>query len=100
MSRHLDFDPVMRTKHTFHEEGDEYVVDSAHDVTEIIEANKASMAVHDEHERWGDISRVASIPMALYMQLQKEGIVDDEKAFKRWLNDPENWYFRTRFGRV
>jgi hypothetical protein len=35
-----------------------------------------------------------------YMDLKKKGILDDQVALKRWLNDPENRYFRTRPGQV
>ncbi len=100
MNSHLEFNPTMRIHRTFHEEDDEYIVNSAQDVTEIVEANKASMAAYDERERWGDGDRVASIPMGIYMQLQREGIADDEKAFRKWLDDPKNFMFRTRPGKL
>lgn len=100
MSSHLEFDPTMRIHRTFHEEGDEYIVNSAQDVTDIIETNKSSMAAYDEREKWGDGDRVASIPLGVYMQLQKVGIADDKMAFLKWLDDPENFMFRTRPGRL
>jgi hypothetical protein len=34
------------------------------------------------------------------MELKQQGIIDDPKALRRWLNDPDNRYFRTRPGRV
>jgi hypothetical protein len=43
---------------------------------------------------------VASIPMALYYQMKAEGKLDDQAYMKRWLNSPENRFFRTRPGKV
>jgi hypothetical protein len=44
--------------------------------------------------------KVGSIPMSIYHELQKQGILQDEKRLKKWLNDPDNRVFRTRPGRV
>ena len=49
---------------------------------------------------WGDMTRVASIPLSLYFDLKKKGIADDPVAMKRWLNDPDQRFFRTRPGRL
>jgi hypothetical protein len=38
--------------------------------------------------------------MPLFYRLKKDGIIDDPSAMKRWLNDPDNRFFRTRPGRV
>ena len=38
--------------------------------------------------------------MVVYYDLKNKGILDDPKAIKKWLNDPENKYFRTREGTV
>ena len=39
--------------------------------------------------------KVASIPLVVWNDLQKKGITRDKAAFKRWLNDPDNKFFRT-----
>ena len=80
----------------------DYTIHTEQDVTDRIDLNRAIHADHDERARYpGDgIHRVASIPMSLFMQLQKEGVADDPAAFKKWLNDPDNRFFRTRPGRV
>jgi hypothetical protein len=46
------------------------------------------------------MDRVASIPMGVYMELDAKGIARDEKAFARWLDDPDQRAFRTRPGRL
>jgi hypothetical protein len=38
--------------------------------------------------------------MYIYYDLQRRGILQDEKRLKAWLNDPENRVFRTRPGKV
>ena len=66
----------------------------------MIEENKKSYASMDERTKWGEWNKVASIPMPLYSRLKRDGIIDDEKKFKAWLNDADNRFFRTRPGRV
>lgn len=79
---------------------DEATIETVQDVTDLIEWNRAE---HDEYtslDRYGDLRRVASIPMSLYFQLKAKGIADDPAAMKRWLNDPDNRFFRTSPGKV
>lgn len=89
-----------------HEDGDGgLVVATTQDVTHIIEKNKAEYNSLDYGARWGEMTKVATIPMTVIDSLNKQGImkgfvVQDETRFKRWLNDPENRFFRTRPGTV
>lgn len=100
LKRTLSYDPVLGIKRTFHwdDTTDEFLIQTQQDTTDIVEANKA--AYNDAPDRWGDFTRVASIPISLYFDLKKKGIVDDDKAMKRWLEDPSNRFFRTRPGRL
>jgi hypothetical protein len=61
----------------------------------ILEANREQR--NADHGRHGDGlgHKVASIPLHIYFDLRRQGIVQDPKAFKRWLNDPDNVAFRT-----
>ncbi|HJQ13085.1 MAG TPA: hypothetical protein VJ840_18780 [Gemmatimonadaceae bacterium] len=43
---------------------------------------------------------VARIPLVILEELQRKGITRDQKAMKKWLNDPDNRFFRTREGKV
>jgi hypothetical protein len=75
------------------------------DAEGLLEVAKASMAQTDERARWGDTptdprNQIAFIPDVIWVDLYRRGIVRDKKAFKRWLNDPENRAFKTRPGRV
>jgi len=84
----------------FDDETGQATIQTQQDVTAIIEENKQEYAQVDERARWGEWSRVASIPMSIYFQLKAEGKLDDQEYMKKWLNDADNKYFRTRAGKV
>lgn len=70
------------------------------DVTPYVEAAKAQYNNTDERARWGEWSKVATIPLSILHDLRKRGITESGPKFKRWLNSPENRFFRTRPGKV
>lgn len=81
------------------------VIKTEQDVGALLEANKQAYSQTDERTKWGEFARVASIPLAVFQELNRKGIcrgfmVIDQKAMKAWLNDPENRHFRVRAGRV
>jgi len=101
VSRLLSSNSITKTWNTFHDLGNgEFVIDSKSDVSDVIEMNKSSMAVSNGRDRWGDGQIVATIPNIIYWDLVRRGIMDDEKALRKWLNDPANSAFRRRSGRV
>ncbi|HZR02338.1 MAG TPA: hypothetical protein VFA81_04090 [Burkholderiales bacterium] len=74
-------------------------------VDDLVEANK--YLANSEDSNWqGDMHRVASIPMNMFSHPSLQGIVTpagrilDQKAFKKWLNDPDNRVFRTKLGHL
>lgn len=84
----------------FHEDGG-ITLETKQDATEIIKANRQTYNQVDERAGWkGEFHRVASIPMSVWFQLKQQGILDDQAALKRWLNDSNNAAFRTRPGKV
>jgi|TARA_R110002167_G_scaffold55865_1_gene158705 phage-related protein len=106
MKRNLSFDPQSGISTDFtYEAGetladDHFIISTSQDVTKIIEANKRSEKEVDARAKWGEFSKVASIPLTIYYDLKAKGIVDDEKRLKRWLNDSDNKFFRTRGGTI
>jgi len=84
------------------------VIQTRQDVTDIVEQNKKEFNSFDERARWSDQlfgNKVASIPMTVIDDLNKQGImrgfaVLDDKRFAMWLNDPINRAWRTRTGKV
>jgi hypothetical protein len=89
----------------FHDADGNYILEVRQDVSGIIEKNKAEYAAIDERAKWGDLTKIATLPLAVIDDLNKKGImrgfaVTDERRFKVFLNDPDNRFFRTRPGEV
>ena len=107
VKRLFDYDPVTGVKQWFHmEDGDDHFVIQTEQPTEdLVEANKDAFNSFDSgRDKWGEMigqrTRVASIPMNVYLELRRKGVLQDQAALKRWLNDPDNAVFRTRPGTV
>lgn len=102
MSRRLlSRDPVtgVETYFHYHDDRDAFTLETVQQVDDVLDANKRDY--NDAQTGWkGDMHKVASIPMTLYLDLKRQGILDDQAALKRWLNDPGNRYFRTKPGKV
>ena len=99
--RIFDTDPLTGTTRYWHvKDNGEFVIETKQQISGIAESNKRSFADTDTKARYGDMAKVASIPLNVYYELKRQGIVDDPKAMKKWLNDPDNRAFRTRGGTV
>ena len=95
--RLFDRDPELGiTKYWHVKDNGEYVVETVQDVTGIAEYNKRSY--NNADKKWKDVNKVASIPLSVYYELKRQGIADDPKALRKWLNDSNNRVFRTRQG--
>lgn len=101
-SKNFDSNDSLGIKRTWHynTETDEATVETSQNVTAIIEENKQDFNLQEKHTKYGEWSKVASIPLSIYFELKAQGKLDDQAYMKRWLNDPENRYFRTRPGQV
>lgn len=93
-------DSLTKAETRFHWDHDSIVIENRADVGEVIEDNRRMHAMIDERAKWGEWAQVASIPMNIYMELQRVGIADDEKALRKWLDDRDNSVFRTRPGKL
>lgn len=102
MSKRLfDVDPLTGITQYWHwdDERQQFTIETEQKVDDLLDANRRQY--NDSTDAYkGDMHKVASIPMNIYMDLKQKGIIDDPAAFKQWLNDPENRYFRTKPGRV
>lgn len=74
----------------------EYVVETVQEVTSVIDGNKREY--NDTPDRYGEFNKVARLPLSVYYELKRKGILNDPVAMKRWLNDSDNRAFRTRAG--
>ncbi|BDC37915.1 hypothetical protein [Paraburkholderia terrae] len=103
IKKHFESVPEFGIERWWHydESSDTAVIETVQDHTAIVEANKASFNSVDERSRYNDgMHKVATIPLVILQDLKQKGILNDPAALKRWLNDPENRYFRTRPGQV
>jgi hypothetical protein len=101
--------PVKFRDSVVHSDGDGgIVIETKQDISAILEQNQKEYNSYDERARWSDHlfgNKVASIPMTVIDELNKQGIMRgfailDEKRFKAWLNERDNRVFRTRTGVV
>jgi len=76
------------------------ILETLQDVEPILEANKSLHADVDERARYGEWTRVASIPLVVWEEWKKEGDVRDPEFLRKKLNDRDNLFFRTRPGRI
>jgi len=100
MRKVIDHDPNTGISHVlYHDESDgvaHYVAEQSVDT--LLDFNRKQ--ANEAGKRFGEWAKVASLPLTLFQDLKKKGILDDAKAFKRWLNDPDNKYFRTHEGHL
>jgi hypothetical protein len=100
--------PITFRTSVVHDTDSGLVIETRQDITDIIDSNYNQRKHTDKHTRWGDDifdNKIASIPMTVFDELNKRGIVRgfhviDQKAFRKFLNDPDNKVFRTREGTV
>ena len=69
---------------------DKLTIHTAQDVEPILDG----IARDRETMRHGTNKLAARLPLVIYEDLKQRGIIDDEDAFKRWLNGPEATPFR------
>ncbi len=104
--RTLNYDPETKIKTDFVFEAgdkpsdDKFTIATSQDVSSIVKANKVARNEIDRHHKHGEWSKVASIPLSVYYDLERRGILKDQKALKKWLNDSDNQAFRTRDARL
>lgn len=101
MKKLLDYDAFTGITQHFHydDANDTFTIETHQDMTGLVEANK--QALKDNHgKRWGNHRVAARIPASIYAQMVAEGKDRDPAYLRRWLNDPDNAYFRTFPGRI
>ena len=93
---------------TFHSNADEteFTINTYQDVEPILEENKRDLNEYGSllnSGKTGEGVRVASIPLNVWQQWMKETngeIQKDHNLMKKYLNAPDNKYFRTTPTRV
>jgi len=96
--RFFDADPATGITRYWHfKDNGEYVIETEQRL-DVDESNTRQRNMTDKRTAWGDVNKVASIPLSVYYRLKREGIADDPAALKKWLNNSDNRVFRTREG--
>ena len=84
---------------SYEDGGNRIVVKKTQDIQSILEQNTRDR--NDSVSSHGrDMIKVATIPNIEVERLMKEGIWQDKKRLKAWLNDPDNRAFRTNTGKI
>ncbi len=89
----------------FHDVDGNHFIETKQDISAILESNKAQFNAIDERAKWGEWTKIASLPNVVIDELNRQGImrgfaVVDEKRFRTFLNNPDNRFFRTRPGQI
>lgn len=100
LSLPFSVDQRTRIRKSWNDDDGTITVHTEQDVEDIIDCAREDRNAHEKHTPYGELSRVASIPLTIYFDLKRQGIIDDDKRFKKWLNDSDNLAFRTRPGKV
>ena len=91
----------IRRLHHYDSDTDQVTIQTQQVIDDVLEATTTEHRMHDERANWkGDMHRVASLPAVIYWDLKKKGIIDNDKALRKWLNGSDGRLFRTRPGRV
>lgn len=69
------------------------------DVDSILDDNRRELNFN-HGKKFGNFTKIATIPNIIVNQLIKEGIWHDPVAFKKWLNKSEFSKFRTKEGQI
>lgn len=87
--------------HVNHGADDDLLVRHEQNVEDILDANKREAIDNPKGMRpGGNARKVASIPLVVWVELERQGIAQDQARLRRWLNDPDNRFFRTSQGRA
>jgi hypothetical protein len=71
---------------------------------DVIELNQEYVKANPKDIHAGNTQKhavkIGEIPLQVWMRLKDEGIANDPRALRKWLNDYDNRFFKTYQGRV
>lgn len=87
-----------------HDTDNGIILETKQDVTDIVENAKRKFNESDGRFT-GFATHVASLPLTVIDDLNRKGVMQgfkvlDDKAFRAFLNHPDNRFFRTHPGRI
>ena len=72
-------------------------IENIYNVDPIAEQAKAERNEVSRTAKTGDMVKVASLPMHVYLELLQRGIIGDQPAMRRWLQSDEAQPWRTHW---
>lgn len=94
----LGYDELSGTLDKMHITTDNKTVfESIVNIDSIAEQNKMERDSVSKTEKTGDMVKVASLPMMVYLDLRSRGIIGDRTAMKKWLASDEAAPYRTHW---
>jgi hypothetical protein len=95
-SFNLAYDSLTGTLQKMHITSDQKLVfETTCEIDTIAERARAEMNETSRTQKSGDMVKVASLPMMVYLDLKQRGILDDRPAMRKWLSSEEAQPFRT-----
>lgn len=95
MSERLLWEETPDKRVWFIRNGENLIIETEWKVDALLDANKSAQVDFSKTSALGDMVKVASIPTGMYWDWHKQGILDDDAAFKRRLNDGDFQHIRT-----
>ena len=98
MARRTIIDTKTNFISEFATEDDKFVYHTQQNVAPVLDHVKKIKELNPVPGK--EMRHCAEIPMVIYQQMVRDGSINDKKALKKWLNDPDNRPFRTWKGRI
>jgi hypothetical protein len=97
-SFNLAYDSLTGTLQKMHITTDQKLVfETTVELGNLPEINAAQMNETSRTQKSGDMVKVASLPMMVYLDLRQKGILDDKAAMRKWLKSEEARPYRTHW---
>lgn len=94
----LSNDSLTGTLQKMHITSDQRLVfETTVDLGNLPDINKAEKDETSRTQKSGDMVKVASLPMMVYLELMSKGILHDRKAMRKWLSSDEARPYRTHW---
>lgn len=95
----LAYDSLTGTRQKMHFTTDNKIVlESTVDIGDLAERNKQIRNAISKSDKLDDgMVKVASLPMMVYLDLRKRGIIGDKAAMRKWLASDEALPYRTHW---
>ena len=75
----------------------DFAIETIEDVEPLLDSVKV---LREDHKPRGDMKHVARVPVTIVEKAMREGWFNDQAAWARFLNDPDNAAFRVWEGKL